>query len=107
MIRIGSRDDDRREVLRGYSWVTIIAPELADRLRGARSLAASGAFCEVSALPNGSLWLRATRTINEFTADKIHQVFEALAPVLLTGPAIPEFSYAYRIVDDVDAADYQ
>jgi hypothetical protein len=99
---------DLREVLRGYSWVTIVAPELASRLGGAGALAASGAFYEVSPLPNGSLWLRATRTINEFTGDRIRQVFQALAPVLPTGTARLEYkSERYRIVEGVDAADYR
>jgi hypothetical protein len=99
---------DLREVLRGYSWVTIVAPELASRLGGAGALAASGAFYEVSPLPDGSLWLRATPTINEFTGDRIRRVFEALAPVLPTGTARLEYkSERYRIVEGVDAADYR
>jgi hypothetical protein len=99
---------DLREVLRGYSWITIVAPELVSRLGGVGALAASGAFCEVSPLPDGSLWLRATPTVNEFTGARIHQVFEALAPVLLTGTAKLEYkAERYRIVEGVDAADYQ
>ncbi len=104
---IRPRGDDLREVLRGYSWVTIVAPELAERLGGVGPLAASGAFYEVSALPNGSLWLRATPTINEFTGDRIRRVFEALAPVLLTGTTMPEFSKPYRVVEGIDAADFR
>lgn len=99
---------DLREVLRGYSWITIVAPELAVRLGGPGALAASGAFHEVSPLPDGSLWLRATPTINEFTGDRIRRVFEALAPVLLTGTARLLYkSERYRIVEGVDAADYR
>jgi len=99
---------DLREVLRGYTWVTILAPELAARLGGAGALAASGAFAEVTELPNGALWLRATRTIDEFTGDRVRRVFEELAPVLLTGNAKLEYNgEIYRIVEDVDAADYR
>jgi hypothetical protein len=48
------------EALRGYSWVAVLAAELASRLGGADRLASTGAFYEVSPLPDGSLWLRAT-----------------------------------------------
>jgi hypothetical protein len=99
---------DSRKVLRGYSWVTVVAPELAGRLGGAEVLQASRAFCDVTALPNGALWLRATPTINEFTGDRARLVFKALAPMLVTGVArfrIP--GETYRIAEGVDAADYQ
>lgn len=100
---------DSPEVLRGYSWITIIAAELAARLGGADALRASSAFYEVSALPNGSLWPRATPAINEFVGDHVRRVFEVLAPVLATGVAKARFSseFPYRIVQDADAADYQ
>lgn len=99
---------DLREVLRRYSWVTIVAPELVVRLGGASALAASGAFYEVSPLPDGSLWLRTTPTINEFTGERIRRVFEALAPVLLTGTArLPYEGERYRVVEGVDAAGYR
>ncbi len=105
---MSAKIEDSRSVLRGYSWVTIVAPELAARLGGAEQLAATGAFYQVSSLPNGGLWLRATPTINEFTDEKVRAVFEALSPVLLTGEA--KFlapSESYRIVMGVDAAAYQ
>jgi hypothetical protein len=96
-----------REVLRGYSWVTVVARELAGRLGGADAVAATGAFCEVEELPDGGLWLRATPTINEFTGEAIQRVFAALAPVLLTGITRFDFGKRYRIVEGVDAADYR
>jgi hypothetical protein len=99
---------DSRRVLRGYTWVTVLAEQLSERLGGEGALRASGAFCDVETLPNGSVWLRVTPTINEFTDDKICKVFDTLAPVLLTGPAISRFaSESYRAVEDVDASDYQ
>ena len=73
--------------LRGYSWVTVVAAELAGRLGGAEALRASGAFYEVSELRDGVLWLRATPTINDFTGKRVRRVFDALAPVLLPGLA--------------------
>jgi hypothetical protein len=103
--------DQSRALLRGYSWVTIVAAEQAAQLGGAKALAASGAFCDVTMLPNGAVWLRATPTINEFTGDKIRAVFETLAPVLPIGRAELRGHFMraddFRILDDVDAADYR
>lgn len=96
-----------REVLRGYSWVTVVAAELAERLGGAAALAATGAFCEVEKLPDGGLWLRATPAINAFTGEAVEQVFRALAPVLLNGVATFEAGATYRLVEGVDAADFR
>ena len=99
---------DSRRVLRGYTWVTVLAEQLSERLGGEGALRASGAFRDVETLPNGSVWLRATPTINEFTNDKIRKVFDTLAPVLLTGLAISRFAAeSYRAVEDVDASEYQ
>jgi hypothetical protein len=103
-----ARIPDSRTVLRGYSWVTVVAPELTARLGGAAAMQASGAFCEVSVLPGGSLWLRATPTINDFTGDRIREVFEALAPVLVTGPANLQWpGEEYRIINGADAASHR
>jgi hypothetical protein len=96
-----------RQVLPGYSWVTVVAAEHAARLGGAGALTASGAFCEVEELPNGGLWLRATPTINEFTGQGVQRVFHALAPVLLTGTTRFDFGERYRLVEGVDAADFR
>jgi hypothetical protein len=84
----------------------IVAVEVAARLGGAEALRASGAFHEVSVLPNGSQWLRAAPTINEFTGDKVRRVFKVLASELPDGVAKFRFSERFRIVPDVDAADY-
>jgi hypothetical protein len=72
-----------RDVLYRYSWVTIIPPELAPRLGGAVGLTASGAFFEVTELAGGAVWLRATRTIEEFDQSRSAAVAAALAPVLV------------------------
>ena len=100
----------RRKVLYGYSWVTIVPPELAARLGGAAALVDCGAFHDVRELPDGSVWLRATPTINEFTGERVRAVFEALAPVLMRGRT--KFMFAQkqwppRLVEGVNAADYQ
>lgn len=98
---------DTCQALRGYTWVTVVPANLAARLGGVGALRASGAFCEVSQLPNGSVWLRATPAINDFTGDRIRRVFETLAPVLLTG--VPRFdrNQRNRIIEGIDAAGYQ
>lgn len=98
---------DSRDALLGYSCIMIVAAGVAARLGGAEVLRASGAFHEVSVLPNGSLWLRATPTINEFTGNKVRRVFEVLAPELPDGVAEFRFSDCFRIVEGVDAADYR
>jgi hypothetical protein len=100
----------RRKVLYGYSWVTIVPPELAARLGGAPALAAGGTFHEVRELPDGSVWLRATPAINDFTGERVRAVFETLAPVLMRGRT--KFMFAQeqwppRLAEGVNAADYQ
>jgi hypothetical protein len=81
-----------RKTLNGYSWVTIVPAGPTARLGGAQALSASGAFFEVSELPDGAVWLRATPTINEFTGERVRAVFEPLAPVMLRGrPRPPRF----------------
>ncbi|HXW43381.1 MAG TPA: hypothetical protein VEL03_01235 [Streptosporangiaceae bacterium] len=104
---VTDQSSDFRSVLRGYSWITIVGSEPATRLGGTQSLVASGAFCEVAELPNGAIWLRATPTINEFTGEKIRAVFETLAPELPTGMPKIWPTEEYRIVEGVDAANYQ
>lgn len=98
-----------REALRGYSWVTVCAGELAVALGGASALASSGAFHEVTELPAGQVFLRATPTLAEYEGTALRRVFEALAPVLLTGRPDPmNWATAHgRVVPDLDAADYQ
>ena len=96
-----------REILYGYSWVTIVPSQLAGRLGGPAAMRSSGAFSEVDELPGGAVWLRATPAINQFTGDRIRAVFEVLAPVLLTGRTKFMFGYEPRLVEGVDAADYR
>lgn len=98
-----------REVLRGYSWVTICAAELAAALGGAPALAASAAFDEVTELPAGQVFLRATPSLAEYRGTALRHVFEALAPVLLTRRPDPmSWATAHgRVIPDVDAADYR
>ena len=79
-----------REVLRGYSWVTVVPAGLAQKLGGAQAMRASGAFAVVDELPFGGLWLQATRYFAEYDPAAVHRVFRALAPVLPAGQAKPK-----------------
>jgi hypothetical protein len=77
-----------RDVLYRFAWVTIIPPGIAARLGNAPGLAASGAFYEASELAGGSVWLRATRTLEEFNDSRSAAVAAALAPVLLAAKVL-------------------
>jgi hypothetical protein len=77
--------NENRSFLRGYSWLTIVPQELADRLGGVAALAACGAFNQVRQLSRGGVWLLATADYREFTEDALNAVFHALAPVLRPG----------------------
>ena len=96
-----------REVLRGYSWVTICAAQLAARLGGDAALAASGCFDEVSVLPGGQVFLRATPALEDFDGPAVRRVFGALAPVLLPGRPDPAAvaGLPVRLVLDADAGE--
>jgi hypothetical protein len=98
-----------REVLRGYSWVTVCAAELSARLGGPAALGRSGAFDEVTELAGGQVFLRATPFIQDYLGEILARVFETLAPVLLTGRPNPmsPVTESGRLVKDADAADYQ
>ncbi|MFD0035481.1 hypothetical protein ACFVJK_46355 [Streptomyces sp. NPDC127172] len=74
-----------REILRGYSWVTIVPRELASILGGANALTASGAFYRVDELPSGAVWLQTAETITGYDDAVMTRVFETLAPVLPKG----------------------
>ncbi|MDQ1657155.1 MAG: hypothetical protein QOD41_2238 [Cryptosporangiaceae bacterium] len=74
-----------RDEMRGYSWLTVLGPELAARLGGAAALAGSGAFHEVSALEGGRLWLLATPRFAAYGPDEARAVFHALSRVLPPG----------------------
>jgi hypothetical protein len=89
--------------------VTVCAAELAARLGGAAALARSGAFDEVTELPGGQVFLRATPVIQDYQGEILLRVFQTLAPVLLTGRPHPmsPATDSGRLVRDADAADYQ
>lgn len=97
-----------RQVLRGYSWVTVVPSELAAKVGGVRALLASGAFVVVEELPSGGLWLRATETPADYDGDAVRRVFEALAPVLPPGqPQRDPFVDPHRRLVWEDAATWR
>jgi hypothetical protein len=77
--------DDCRRYLRGYSWLTIVPQELAQRLGGVDGLRETGAFWQVRPLSRGGVWLLATADYRDFTGEALARVFHALAPVLRPG----------------------
>ncbi len=52
-------------------------------------LPGSGAFDEVTELPGGQVFLRATPVIQDYQGEILGRVFQTLAPVLLTGRPYP------------------
>ncbi|MEV4130546.1 hypothetical protein AB0J72_00035 [Dactylosporangium sp. NPDC049742] len=79
---------------RGYSWLTVIAQDLGERLGGVEALRDSGAFTEVEAMPGGGFWLLATDRMADYGPDQADRVFSALRPVLdLTKPPEAERFY--------------
>jgi hypothetical protein len=97
-----------RETLRGYSWVTICAKEIVERLGGVQVLRAANAFTEIIELVHGSFLLRATPTFDEYDEVAIEKVFRAVAPVLIAGRTkrIKGFEH-WKLAYDVDAADFR
>ncbi|GAB1645703.1 hypothetical protein [Krasilnikovia sp. MM14-A1259] len=78
-----------RQVLRGYSWVTILAGDLADRVGGAEALMSTGAFVAARRLANGGMWLQATADYREYDERASDPVFRALVPAASGGPGPP------------------
>ncbi|MGW2569417.1 hypothetical protein [Streptomyces sp. NPDC001537] len=81
---------EARDFLRGYAWVTVCPQELAIRLGGPQTLAASGAFHRVISLQEGGVLLQASETLDGYTDQVMEQVFTVLAPVLPEGEPLPD-----------------
>jgi hypothetical protein len=96
-----------RRYLRGYSWLTVVPAELADRLGGPAALETTKAFVEVSPLRSGGVWLLATDDYREYGPEQVEAVFQALAPMLRPGlprPNVPRIGKPPRRVVAEDAA---
>lgn len=98
------------EVLRGYSWVTVVPPKVVERLGGVGALDSSGAFVEVRPLRYGGVVVRATDRFEQYDDGAMARVFRALAPALPSGrprqlPAYTGLTVPRLVYED--AADYQ
>ena len=82
-----------REIVRGYSWVTVISQEVGDSLGGLASLASSGAFVAADRLAQGGFWLQATERYEQFDLAAAVRVAEVLGPVLPPGRPLPAESW--------------
>lgn len=81
----------RHGYLRGYEWLTVVPPGLAERLGGASALRGTGAFADVVELPGGAVWLQATPAFEDYDPAAAEAVWRAVAPVLRPGiPRPPE-----------------
>jgi len=91
------------QFLRGYTWITVIADELARRLGGLDGIRATGAFAEVAQLGNGGVWLRSTDRFESYDQAAAERVFDALAPVIRPGKPEPRtFVPGTRVFRDGD-----
>jgi hypothetical protein len=82
-----------RARLRGYSWVTVLAAELIDKVGGVSALQRSGEFAEVVPLAHGGLWLQATEHLADYDDDAMLRVWQALKPVI--PPGMPRDPYPH------------
>ena len=73
------------DLLRQYSWLTLVHAGALQRLGGVGALQESGAFASVTPLPTGGALLRATDRLLDYTEAAYGRVFEALAPALPPG----------------------
>lgn len=81
-----------RQRLRGYGWLTVVPRELAAAVGGADGLRACGVFAEVTELPSGAVWLRATHRYADYDVRKAEDIVRALASIL--PPGMPDDRYA-------------
>jgi hypothetical protein len=94
-----------RSTLRGYSWLTICAQDIGDRLGGVEALQATGAFHEVSQLAYGGYWLQATERFQQYDIDSARRVFKALAVALPPGRPGRSWSEEPNLLVPEDASD--
>jgi hypothetical protein len=96
---------ERPDRLRGYSWIMVASKSAARGLAGAEGLRATGAFADIEALPNGSLWLKATDDYRDYNASHVRKVWQAVKDVLIPGDpqpprAVPGRGPAWMVVFD-------
>ncbi|WP_326557315.1 hypothetical protein [Micromonospora sp. NBC_01796] len=87
---------DPEQVLRGYSWVTVVPEEMGLALGGRDRLAGSGAFWNVERLPRGGYWLQATERFADYRQAEAERVFDVLRPHLPANAYASDFRDARR-----------
>ncbi|WP_153456009.1 hypothetical protein [Streptomyces smaragdinus] len=85
--RGGTRNSIRngREILRGYSWVTVLSADLGERLGGVDALVRSEAFYKVSKLRGGAIFLQASESMAGYSDRTMERIFDVLRPVIPGG----------------------
>ncbi|MFC7247217.1 hypothetical protein ACFQO7_32495 [Catellatospora aurea] len=73
---------ESRRYLAGYSWITVVPREIAQRLGGAAAATRSDLFPEVSELRSGALWLRTTQWLDQYETADATSLAEFFGPVL-------------------------
>lgn len=94
-----------RDILRGYTWLTIIPKELVARLGGSAALTGSG-MAGVHPLAAGGVVLVASSSPDHYSDEVMRKQFALLAPVLPAGKPRPLFGYEHLRVVHEDAATY-
>jgi hypothetical protein len=87
--RLPRNVEESRTFVRGYSWLTIIAEEIGQRLGGVSALRDTGAFHDVTHLDRGGYWLLATPSYAEYGLTEANAVYSALRSVLPPGAQPP------------------
>ena len=99
-VHLSAQDVLGTDLLRGYSWVTLLHAGAMRRLGGVEAVRAGGAFTDVRPLPGGGCLARATERLVDYDDAAVRRVFEAVAPALSLGlpQPPPEYERQPRLV---------
>lgn len=84
-VRLDPSDTLGTDLVRGYSWVTVLSPGATHRVGGVEALAGSGAFSALTPLPGGGIVARATERLADYDEPACRRVFGALASAISPG----------------------
>ncbi|MFF0766115.1 hypothetical protein ACFYWH_39900 [Streptomyces sp. NPDC003737] len=76
------------ELVRGYSWITVIAREIWDAIGGVDAIRACGLFDEVYELANGAHWLQVGATWRDYLDTDFSLLQRLFAPILIPGKLV-------------------